>query len=43
LARHAIQPAIFGVMPLAAIAKAHLLLEDGAITGRIVLDPWRDA
>jgi NADPH:quinone reductase-like Zn-dependent oxidoreductase len=40
LARDAITPEIFDVMPLAQAAQAHLLLEAGQATGRIVLDPW---
>ena len=43
LARKAIQPAIFAVMPLSTIARAHSLLENATITGRIVLDPWTEA
>ena len=43
LRRGLIKPAVFAVMPLSAIAKAHELLERSDVTGRIVLDPWRDA
>jgi len=42
LRRALIKPAVFAVMPLSAIAKAHELLERSDVTGRIVLDPWRD-
>jgi NADPH:quinone reductase-like Zn-dependent oxidoreductase len=40
LARKAINPEIFDVMPLARTAHAHAILEAGKATGRIVLDPW---
>jgi hypothetical protein len=39
LARSAIQPVIFDVMPLSAVARAHSLLENATIMGRIALDP----
>jgi len=42
LRRGLIKPAVFAIMPLSAIAKAHELLERSDVTGRIVLDPWRD-
>jgi len=37
-----IRPALFAVMPLSQIARAHALLEQSEVRGRIVLDPWRD-
>lgn len=43
LAKKKITPRIFAVLPLAEIARAHEMLERGEITGRIVLDPWREA
>jgi NADPH:quinone reductase-like Zn-dependent oxidoreductase len=42
LGRGLIKPAIFAVMPLSAIARAHDLLEQSEVRGRIVLDPWKD-
>jgi hypothetical protein len=36
-------PVIFDVMPLSAVARAHSLLENATITGRIALDPWTAA
>ena len=35
-----IQPKIHAVMPLSEISKAHKLMENDSVTGRIVLDPW---
>jgi D-arabinose 1-dehydrogenase-like Zn-dependent alcohol dehydrogenase len=43
LARAVITPAIFAVMPLSRVARAHELLEQSEVRGRIVLDPWQDA
>jgi NADPH:quinone reductase-like Zn-dependent oxidoreductase len=37
-----IKPAIFDVMPLHAVARAHDLLEQSQVRGRIVLDPWKE-
>jgi D-arabinose 1-dehydrogenase-like Zn-dependent alcohol dehydrogenase len=42
LERGSIRPAIFEVLPLSRIAKAHDLLERSEVRGRIVLDPWKD-
>jgi NADPH:quinone reductase-like Zn-dependent oxidoreductase len=42
LRRGAIKPAIFAVMPLSRVARAHDLLERSEVNGRIVLDPWME-
>jgi putative oxidoreductase len=42
LERKSIRPAIFDVLPLSAVARAHDLLERSEVSGRIVLDPWKD-
>lgn len=41
LAEKRIRPAIYDVMPLSELQRAHQRLEAGEVAGRIVLDPWR--
>jgi putative oxidoreductase len=43
LGRGLVKPAIFAVMPLSRVARAHEALEQSEVRGRIVLDPWKDA
>lgn len=40
LAAGTINPAIHAVMPMSRVREAQELLESGAVTGRVVLDPW---
>lgn len=40
LAQRRIRPAIHAVMPMSEVRAAQELLESGAVTGRIVLNPW---